>query len=130
MIPNCKQTENRLNKLENNNVYSEEEQIIGKWIDGKPIYRKVIITTSPTSINDFQCIALLPENEKTLVNLRAQIFVPNASIITQVPFSFATESLGSIYFDPTTKNIIMSINNSTYINSEVIIIAEYTKTTD
>ena len=48
MIPNCKQTENRLNKLENNNVYSEEEQIIGKWIDGKPIYRKVIITTSPT----------------------------------------------------------------------------------
>lgn len=130
MIPNCKQTENRLNKLENNNVYSEEEQIIGKWIDGKPIYRKVIITTSPTSINDFQCIALLPENEKTLVNLRAQIFVPNASIITQVPFSFATESLGSIYFDPKTKNIIMSINNSTYINSEVIIIAEYTKTTD
>lgn len=130
MIPNCKQTENRLNKLENNNVYSEEEQIIGKWIDGKPIYRKVIITTSPTSINDFQCIALLPENEKTLVNLRAQIFVPNASIITQVPFSFATESLGSIYFDPTTKNIIMSMNNSTYINSEVIIIAEYTKTTD
>ena len=130
MIPNCKQTENRLNKLENNNVYSEEEQIIGKWIDGNPIYRKVIITTSPTSINDFQCIALLPENEKTLVNLRAQIFVPNASIITQVPFSFATESLGSIYFDPTTKNIIMSMNNSTYINSEVIIIAEYTKTTD
>lgn len=130
MIPKCKQTENRLNKLEDNNVYSEEEQIIGKWIDGKPIYRKVIITTSPTSINDFQCIALLPENEKTLVNLRAQIFVPNASIITQVPFSFATESLGSIYFDPTTKNIIMSMNNSTYINSEVIIIAEYTKTTD
>ena len=130
MTPKCKQTENRLNKLEDNNVYSEEEQIIGKWIDGKPIYRKVIITTSPTSINDFQCIALLPENEKTLVNLRAQIFVPNASIITQVPFSFATESLGSIYFAPTTKNIIMSMNNSTYINSEVIIIAEYTKTTD
>ena len=112
------------------NAYSTDERKVGTWIDGKPIYRKVIITTSPTSINDFQSIAILPENEKTLVNLRAQIYVQNASIITQVPFSFATESLGSIYFDPKTKNIIMSTNNSTYINSEVTIIAEYTKTTD
>lgn len=43
MIPNCKQTENRLNKLENNNVYSEEEQVIGTWIDGKPLYRKLVV---------------------------------------------------------------------------------------
>ena len=25
-----------------NNTYSTEEQVIGTWIDGKPIYRKVI----------------------------------------------------------------------------------------
>lgn len=28
--------------LDNTNNYSQEEQVIGKWIDGKPLYRKVI----------------------------------------------------------------------------------------
>ena len=28
------------------NTYSTNEQIIGKWVDGKPIYRKVITTNS------------------------------------------------------------------------------------
>ena len=29
-------------KLENKFKYSTEEQVIGRWIDGKQIYRKVI----------------------------------------------------------------------------------------
>ena len=31
-----------------NNTYSTEEQVIGTWIDGKPIYRKVIISSGIT----------------------------------------------------------------------------------
>lgn len=32
MIPKCKQK----------NIYSTKEQVVGKWIDGKTLYRKVI----------------------------------------------------------------------------------------
>lgn len=38
MIPKCKQV----------NINSAEEQIIGKWTNGKPLYRKVIETNMPT----------------------------------------------------------------------------------
>ena len=34
--------EDSINELENRNIYSTEEQVIGRWIYGKPIYRKVI----------------------------------------------------------------------------------------
>lgn len=29
-------------EVDNPNVYSEEEKLIGEWIDGKPLYRKVV----------------------------------------------------------------------------------------
>lgn len=32
-------------------VYSTSEQVVGTWIDGKPIYRKVIETTTPSTGN-------------------------------------------------------------------------------
>lgn len=35
----------------NENVYSIEEQVIGTWIDGRPLYRKVIIIDHVTVIN-------------------------------------------------------------------------------
>lgn len=34
--------EDSINELEKGEIYSTEEQVIGRWIDGKPIYRKVI----------------------------------------------------------------------------------------
>lgn len=34
--------EDSINELEKGEIYSTEEQVIGKWIDGKPLYRKVI----------------------------------------------------------------------------------------
>lgn len=35
-------------RLKNNVNYSEEEQVIGTWIDGKPIYRKIFTTINET----------------------------------------------------------------------------------
>jgi hypothetical protein len=34
-----------------NNNYSTEEQVIGKWIDGKPLYRKTITGNMPKTKN-------------------------------------------------------------------------------
>lgn len=35
---------NAINELANKNVYSTTEVVVGKWVDNKPIYRKVIAT--------------------------------------------------------------------------------------
>lgn len=34
------------NKFDKSNLYSTDEQIVGRWIDGKPLYQKTITTTS------------------------------------------------------------------------------------
>ena len=34
-----------------NQIYSTTEQVIGTWIDGKPIYRKVVILSTAPDIN-------------------------------------------------------------------------------
>ena len=34
--------------LNKKDTYSTEEQVIGTWIDGKPLYRKVLVGTVPT----------------------------------------------------------------------------------
>lgn len=38
------------NKIAKGNIYSEEEKMIGQWIDGKPIYQ--IVSSSPEAITD------------------------------------------------------------------------------
>lgn len=40
--------EDALNSLSEGHVYSTTEQKIGKWIDGKDLYRKVIVTSEVT----------------------------------------------------------------------------------
>lgn len=37
--------------IQNSEVYSLEEQVIGRWIDGKPLYRKTFINLTPTTVN-------------------------------------------------------------------------------
>jgi hypothetical protein len=48
------EAKNTVNKVDNKFNYSTEKQVIGTWIDGKPIYRKVYqfkITSLPHRIN-------------------------------------------------------------------------------
>lgn len=40
---------NSINEVNNKFNYSTEEQVVGKWTNGKPIYRKVVTGTVPKS---------------------------------------------------------------------------------
>lgn len=49
---NADNLNHNFNELNKANTYSTDEQVIGIWIDGKPIYRKVIdIGTLPNATN-------------------------------------------------------------------------------
>lgn len=68
-----------LNQLQDNveeaiqkcNIYSTEEQVIGTWIDGKPIYRKIFTGTSNTQTN--ATIHNYAENVDTVVHAYGQL---------------------------------------------------------
>ena len=108
--------------ISNNNTYSTEEiKTSKKWIDGKPIYRKIIfgkITETAQNINH------QIENIDSYVKLEPYM-VPGAMFYP----SFNT---GNYYFTifalSKTQLTIQTIQG--YINNNYRVTLEYTKTTD
>ena len=112
-------------------TYSTEEQIVGKWIDDKPIYRKVCVINSPVvgTISYAHYIS----NFKTLISATAngtqanggQQYFPRA-----VPGD-TNWSLNIGDVNSTTFSLQIANNNTgNYAFTEVNVILEYTKTTD
>ena len=110
------------NYINNSNSYSTEEvKTGGTWIDGKPIYRKVVDVgtlpnaTSKTVLHNIQ-------NLDSVVNLKL-IAKDN---INNIVCNFGGTNL-SVYIDVT--NIIITSNNN-FTGYSGYVIIEYTKTTD
>lgn len=121
------QQENVLNTINENNSYSTEEHPTGaKWIDGKPIYRKVV---------DF---GTLPNTNSKRVNhsisnmdtvLKYNIIADDGTYYVGVPRTGinATDKT-DVFFTRTYVEITTWSDLTQYVKTYVII--EYTKTTD
>lgn len=108
--------------------YSTDEQIIGTWINGEPVYRRVIskTLTKDYSENGYSCCFFRNiGNVAQIINLRAYVKKTNEQTIgtgtSNIDISFTTSSNGMVYF-----NWISSIDN-TVIGQNGIVIIEYTK---
>lgn len=102
--------------LKDMNVYSTEEKIVGTWIDGKPIYRKVLkFALQELTQNAWNTIngVTAPSNVDVLVNAIAKRELDNS-----VMNIAANMDSTSISVNPFAS---FSIN---------MLIVEYTKTTD
>lgn len=111
-----------------NNVYSTEETVIGTWIDGKPLYRRVFFGTSPKKVNNIEEIADLRSlNIAERVNLYG--FCANAM---PVNWFFNTTNSGCTWIggDLGHLAILMYTTMSSMCNRTVNVVLEYTKTTD
>ena len=108
----------------NYDVYSTTETRIGTWINGKPIYRQVIETTTPSTSS----VATLG----TVSNLG--IVVKLYGLLTasgqQLPLNFIynTSDIHSLYTE--SNKIMCKINHNSYLSKPCFIVIEYTKTTD
>lgn len=118
-------------------IYLIEEQRIGTWIDGKPLYRKVINTTTPTVSNngtDTWKQEVIENVDFGYIKDIIMITDTEAGIYSQSIHYYAT--LGRIKCNflknKQYKRGIVEIvsNNQTYNNKQVIVVVEYTKTTD
>lgn len=107
--------------------YSTQEQVIGTWIDGKPIYQKVIDNltvsfSSSGSVGRYASIDLsnyLSNIDKLWVDFSASYYLLNST--NQRSFLYAAFSNGA------TLDLFVETNRS---NVPVVLALRYTKTTD
>lgn len=106
-----------------NNDYSTEEQVIGKWIDGKPIYRKVYSLTKEYSLksNTWTVIDDIDFTDKVPFDIKA-IYTKNDS-------NGSTPNLAFYSFNKQL-NIMNYRNVAQPLGLNHKIIIEYIKTTD
>lgn len=103
------------------NTYSTNEQIIGKWVDGKPIYRKVI-TTNSTQIDVSSFNIENVSDVRYFVKTSGNYIFPGA-------YGYASNNMVALYFVNGYSQLSMGFARPDRFSS-VTIILEYTKKTD
>lgn len=113
------------------NDYSTTEEIIGKWIDGKPIYRKVIKGTTPSTANsdvvaiELSKIAAVGEID-TVTKLDGMLTEQSARFPINAYYN--TSYYIATYWHPE-QGIRMQVGSNLTARGFTLVI-EYTKTTD
>lgn len=115
-----------INSLDDRDNYSTTEQIVGTWIDGKPIYRKVI-----------QCGALPNSANKDVAHniqsigttIKCNGMAVRTSDKRALPIPDSTPS-AEIVCGATNTNVYITTQNDRSSFDYSFLILEYTKTTD
>ena len=125
----CDYINDTLNEIKN---YSTEERRIGTWIDGKPLYQKVITGTPPTVITD----GVFPENKfiatnvtSDMVFIRKMFGITTSGIKMNIPFMSKSGNRIDANISNDNRIIVMS-NNINYNDTTCYFIINYTKKTD
>lgn len=115
------------------NVYSTEEQVVGRWIDGKPLYRRTLSLMSPSSKGWSTVYRGASSSWKidTLSNLYGSIKFPSGSSFYPLNSNDHTGGepweINCVIVDG---DILVYVSADAHLNDPMIISLEYTKTTD
>lgn len=112
-------------ELDNKEIYSTGETIVGTWIDGKPIYRKVVKVTLTTT-NTWTYFDNIFDNLSELVTFKG-FYTPNNYSYNR---RFVTEAGNDILAQTNNGRLACQTTNSSAINVPWTITIEYTKKTD
>lgn len=132
---NLNKIENELEALDKDINYSTTEQVIGTWITGKPLYRKVVHLGTLVSNNTIIVSSGL--DSSTRVN-KIYGYAIHTSSYEALPLPFIWGSTSeiqvyiSLFFGGTNNNsdIWCRTNRTNAENYDAYAILEYTKTTD
>lgn len=113
------------------NGYSLDEQIVGTWIDGKPIYQKTFVCTSNIIVSQSTWTAInnaFSEMTTDFVSAIDSIILSQASVLKNCFYgNFIVypnyPSVGQL-------GIYLSVGNTTFTAGSGFITLQYTKTTD
>ena len=110
----------------NFNKYSTTEEVVGTWIDGKPLYRKCFnytATTGEVIVADLSSL-----NIDTVCHMYGNFKDGNA-LIESIPFYLHSAYTVTPFYKLADKSLRLTVNISNLTGTGVVII-EYTKTTD
>lgn len=110
-----------------NNEYSTEEKVVGKWIDGKPIYQKTFILTSTT--NNMENVDASSLNVDQFIDGFARVWLVDSGVsyMTIVHSNGTGKYIG---YSETNKFFYGSHNNASSQKRWRDLTVQYTKTTD
>ena len=118
-------SDTNLNSIQEISVYSTNEMEIGLWIDGKPLYRKVI-SFGALPNNTTKSMAHNISNLKRVVKLEG--FAGSSQNLGGITLPHATSTPIALYVDNT--NVNVKTNNNATAYTKAYIYVYYTKTTD
>lgn len=111
--------------------YATYEQVVGEWIDGKPLYQKtVVVENLPSTMNSWVTVYSLPV-ECVIVNY-ISVMCTGASQgeWLMLPFIGGSTTFAEVQFFDNTIKIFQSGNSSTFGGRTLRVTIQYTKTTD
>lgn len=107
--------------------YSTEEQIIGEWIDGKPLYQKTVVIENP-SVNWTTMNSYGIANIDMLVSADRRYFVDNNTWQgSEFEYGNDEEYIRSLFLKSSFRLLTKGNGN---VVSKVVVTLQYTKTTD
>ena len=116
------------------NVYSTEETACGTWIDGKPIYRKVITgKLTKDSGNGIVFANISDLKVDKMVNLYGNLVdnVSNAQVMIQTSYNRTNGLFGAVnmFYGSDTGNVFYHFfnNDGFFSGSSAYVVIEYTK---
>ena len=118
----------RVSDAEKNfNKYSTTEEVIGTWIDGKPIYRKTFNNISVTS-SEYSVISIATGlTIDNLINVSGYLVNNGRWIVTLNAVDIQYANMARVSYDKQTSSLELIAQNWT---GTAIVTIEYTKTTD
>ena len=114
--------------------YSTEEQIVGEWIDGKPIYQRTFAGTTP-STSRTNIVLTTEGNYKAVIDYNGYIEASYGNVNIKFWDTVNGKSYGCTGTKvlDSTHQIVFSVIDSdadAYVNKNFFITIQYTKTTD
>ena len=121
-------------------IYSTDEQVIGKWIDGKPLYRKTIQFSGLSSgenvithgIKDVDLLLINTNHSffKTVEDGTGRILLWQLGNSNQSSSNFSQYSINVVWVSNSIVDIYIGTELLSSLVSDLIVTFEYTKTTD
>lgn len=111
--------------------YSTTEQVIGTWIDGKPLYEKTFQDVLPIIINgtnSSKSIDVSSLNISKVINNNAMVITSGGNY--DLPYSYNDGYGGKCYYNLNNNSITVIANSGNMSESQFFVTIQYTKTTD
>lgn len=107
-------------------TYSTTEQVVGTWINGKPIYEKTYQLTAPSTASSTNIIDTAALNIDLMIKLEGIIKVASNTTLTGGNSFILWER----HSTSDGNKIAAQVSNSSYWGGAMYVILQYTKTTD